>query len=583
MINQELIKYIEFHLKNGSSWEKIKSDLMAAGWPNDAIEENYSQIEKSKPTVQEIKPLELVAEEKPVQQNLADSFREPIDDTLENLSANELKPNEPVTEWPGVKENIQPSVTELKPANFEQPKPITPIEPVRVAEPPVEKIVKPQKSFKGLIVGIISILLVVLAGGGAFAYYQYFYPQQLIASAIQDLLKTSPDKYFETSVLLTGDLSSKENMFTPHINNTAYNYGSLTFNAKVDIDTSDTNNLKATLSQNGEFTIKPSKDSTNSLSMSESFDGIENSNISYFKLNSVQGLENFGQQDSIIQFINQNLNQWFELSSDQTGGATSSEEIMKQRQEFLALFTKDDLSKIMQYKVLGSEKIENDDCFKYQVSFSKDALKNFLIKDQDLSSDEKVQISTNFDNNVWPVLQKSDFKVWVTKNNPYFRKYQIVYSDKFEDSFSLPLSEVSLNLQLIYKKLSAGAVTINVPQNIKSAVDLMASYDKISLQAQKISTSDNKIKSTSYVLQQIAKFYQEQNKTYLNFVAKGDGLKLIQEINQQGGRAAFIYITKDKYCITKELIANPGTYWCIDNSGYYDVSNNCTKKTYSCK
>lgn len=601
MINQELIKYIEFHLQNGSSWEKIKSDLMAAGWPNNAIEENYAQIAKPKAAeenksllVEEIKPLELVAEEKPVQQNPADNFRESIDDTSEKLSVNEPKPIEPATsftEWAGVKENIQAPVNEPAPINFEQTKPIAPIEATPVAQPPIERITQPQKSSKGLIIGIIFILLIALAGGGAFAYYQYIYPQQVVASAMQNILKLDSDKYFEISASLFGDFTAKESL---SINNEAYNYASLTINAKTDIDASDENNIKSNFSQSADIAIKQSKSSTTSLIASERLEGLETNNTLYFKLNNFQGLESAlpifrmeSMQNQIIQFVNQNvLNQWFILPLDQAGSNATPQEIIKQRQQIVSLLAanKNELSKAIQYKALGSEKIENDDCFKYQLVFNKDALKSLLVKVLGQQSEsEQASFSTYFDNTVWPFLQKTNFNVWATKNNPYFRKYQIIYLGGAQNEIGFAVSSLSANFQITYKKLSAGAVTINVPQNTKSAIDLLSSYETMILKSEQDLDNDEIIKSDTNKLQAFAEQYKNQNKTYWNFTAKGDGFTLVKDMNLAGGKTAFIYIAKDKYCITKELTLNPGTYWCIDNSGYAGVSNNCTQKTYSCK
>jgi DsbC/DsbD-like thiol-disulfide interchange protein len=133
--------------------------------------------------------------------------------------------------------------------------------------------------------------------------------------------------------------------------------------------------------------------------------------------------------------------------------------------------------------------------------------------------------------------------------------------------------------------MAAGSISVTTPENSKPIEDVVNSIFEQAFPGQSAITvmADAKIQLDADKLKLLAETYKSSNSTYLNFTAKDEGSALVKDMNSVGGKAAFIFIVKDKYCLTKELVGEKGTYWCIDNSGYAGVSTNCTKKTYSCK
>ncbi|HQG09307.1 MAG TPA: hypothetical protein PL093_00015 [Candidatus Pacearchaeota archaeon] len=73
MSNQELFQYIKLQLGNNTPWEKIKSDLLGVGWPEEIVEENYAEVLKEQASqmfTSIIKPNTESLTEKPVNQML---------------------------------------------------------------------------------------------------------------------------------------------------------------------------------------------------------------------------------------------------------------------------------------------------------------------------------------------------------------------------------------------------------------------------------------------------------------------------------------------------------------------------------
>ncbi|MFA5009119.1 MAG: hypothetical protein WC534_00875 [Candidatus Paceibacterota bacterium] len=616
MINQELINYINFHLKKGVFWETIKKDLLDAGWPDADLEENYQQILKEKISAsansnsvyrepiedQDLTPIEssvnLTNQHQPLEEKPVELFKE--ETTMADFPSNQEKYN-----YPEIQENNITPVENYAPEQLnQQERDLGPgmenfSEPFQAEDPNLVTPVsvgkeKPKKNIKVLIISLVLFFLIL--GGGAFAYYEYVFPQQTFLKALDNFSNNLDTRAMEASQSVSANFVLKPESKTSF----DFNNLSLSANLKEEFDFNSEQKLVANAS--GDINLYMQTKQGEAKKTSASFETRTDDNVIFFLVNSLIGIENvfefFGTESEMAvqtsQILRENIvNQWISapISSYQIETYAQIKKIYEEQKQKLDDFyqaNRADIIKMAKIKKIGSEKIEkdeNDDCFVYQVDFNKEETKKVLssyLSYFKINTNTGISTDSIFEDDVWPIIEKIKIKLWVTKNDPVFRKYSFAYEENFENDLSVDISSLSINFEGAYKKLNPNLITIYIPESTKTLEQAMETLMQIDY-GQSQSTKDVDTKTLLDQASVLANTYKAQNNTYIGFISKGGGADLINQMNNLGGRAAFVYTAKDKYCITKELPDTKESWWCVDSAGYKGLSNNCTKKTYSCE
>lgn len=613
MINQEIINYINFHLKKGVFWETIKKDLLDAGWPDADLEENYQQILKEKIAGSAVYREPIEEKDLAVEENLIEPIKQdqPLEsEPVELFNESEAKPDfSPIEKYnyPEVQEN------NLTPAQDYTTEPIdqeerdlggvieNPIEQPITEEPeqvsPISVGKNPKKNLTAIIISLILFLLIV--SGGAFAYYEYIFPQQLFLKALDNISDNLDTRAMELSQSFVGSVSLKEpyQAYEKNINN-----ASLELNLKTEIDFN--NDQKLVANAFGDLKVLAQEIQGGTIEAKASFEARTDDNIVFFLAKEIVGLEkafeffgeNSEQAAETSQLLIQNFsNQWISapISAYQLETYAEIKQSYEQAKQKLFDFYKAnraDIIKVAKIKKIGSEKIENDDCFVFEINFNKAEMKKVFLNfasyyaySPEIFESNLQFYEDNFENDVWPSLEKIEMKVWVTKNDPIFRKYSLAYEDNFENYPSSPFSSVFFTYDGTYKKLNSNSVIVYIPESTKTLEQAMESLMQIDYGQTQSSSKNSLTKALLDQASMLANIYKAENNTYIGFISKGGGAELINEMNSLGGRQAFVYTAKDKYCVIKELPETKDSWWCVDHTGYKGLSNNCTKNTYSCK
>lgn len=583
MANLELVQYINSQIEKNIPWEKIKGDLLRVGWTLEIVEESYQQSLKDKAPQESLaaKPAPAFLPEEPSPKMLSK------EESLIQAETSAIQP-----------EPLQQSASAEEPLKAEpiQQQPAQPAAPTAAFSNLAATLEKPKKKSWLVWIIVLVVLILGLAGGG-YAYYQYVYPQQIFYTAIEKGVKNfGNDKAGEITIALNGNIILKEGMPLATIGKTpVYKYASFQGDLKTNYDISNIDNAKGTLSISAQASFKPEVQSSESINVNGLSElRLENNNL-YLIIQELNAEDIFAEdvRPQVQALVQDFQGQWL-------GGVLSEEDIRNTLRAYNQILEenklklsknydkyKKDLKSAIQIKLLGSEKIENDDCFYYQIVLDKSGIKNLnkkILDDYAKENSMQSQYSEQrFENDIWPTLQTVDIKIWIAKKSSSLRKWSIAYNNNFEKYSDFSIASLSLNLSQAYKKLEPNTIAVAAPQSFKNFRDVYSNL----MQAWPLifKENDRSVQSNLEDLQIGAKNYYEANKTFVGFNTETSmsAPQIIKIINNFGGRAAFVYIAKDKYCITKELPDTKGVYWCIDNNGYAGVSNNCTKKTYSCQ
>jgi len=587
--------------------ETIKKDLLDAGWPDADLEENYQQILKEKISAsansnsvyrepiedQDLTPIEssvnLTNQSQPLEEKPVELFKE--ETAMADFPSNQEKYN-----YPEIQENNITPVENYAPEQLnQQERDLGPgmenfSEPFQAEDPNLVTPVsvgkeKPKKNIKVLIISLVLFFLIL--GGGAFAYYEYVFPQQTFLKALDNFSDNLETRAMELSQSVSANFVLKPESKTPF----DFNNLSLSANLKEKFDFNSEQKLVANASGDVNLYMQTKQGETKKTSAS--FETRTDDNVIFFLVNSLIGIENvyefFGMESEMAvqtsQILRENIvSQWISapISSVQLESYAEIKgqfEKIKQKFDDSYQANRADIIKMAKIKKIGSEKIENDDCFVYQVDFNKEETKKVFLS---YISFSEINTDSVFEEDIWPEIEKIKIKLWVTKNDPVFRKYSYIYEQNFENNSDVEFLSASFSLEGTYKKLNPNLITIYIPESTKTLEQALEALMQLDY-GQSQSTKDVDTKTLLNQASVLANTYKAQNNTYIGFVSKGGGADLINQMNNLGGRAAFVYTAKDKYCITKELPDTKDSWWCVDSAGYKGLSNNCTKKTYSCE
>lgn len=590
MINQELVKYIEVQLKRGLSWDEIKDILLSNGWTEDVIEENYKEVSKSIQPPEAIKPVEtptVIAQ--PIEpQNIA----KPVE-TMQ-MQEKEINPIQEAPQEYKISEPITPKETVINVMPKEEIKEEVKMENLMPAEPVGFEEPKPRNTKKlMMILGIAIGALVLIGGGAAFAYYQFVFPQKVFYDVISNAAANIDMIANQSTVSFKADAELKQEALDMLSLDPSYKFISLSLNNQASVDLSGETALKALWSGTIALNSKPDAQSQDSKQISLSAEIRTDNNVVYGAITDLQGLESLPLEKSLAdeyqQYFTTNIkNQWvkFDLPVDSQGQSYYSEykkEYNDQIQKNIENYNtfNPQIKKALKIKVMGSEKIEGDDCYHYQLTFDQQELWNLLKSVTQNSATEAISdtqwqtYQNDYNNIIWPSLQKANIELWATKKNSYIRKYQLTYNDNFANVSEVQISTISITSTGTVKKLTPGSVVVDVPQNTKDAMELLfSSYVN--------ANKDYVIKADMLTFMDGISQYYATNKSYSGFISRSTGKDIIAHMDALGGGSTIAYTSKAKYCLAKELLSGEGS-WCIDSTGFIGISSNCKKETYSCK
>jgi hypothetical protein len=557
MPNQELVNYISFQLNKKVPWEEVKDILLAKGWTDPVLEENYQEFLKNKLSSSEAPEIRPEPKEEPSEE------KKEIINPMFGFQNEAVEPVESIMEE-------RAFVGKEEPAKFNL------VLPEESADEPKQNIVNifepPKKQTKkspnwGLF--LIVFLILVAVGGGVFAYLTYFSstPEKIIEKAIANFSKVESGQYYGTLNL--------------QINSVGQN--------RI-FDFSVPDNSKIVSNFSGVFDRNDPADIKGSLLVDGSLETGGETNTANFEIgmagNSLYGLVNnvFLPQypDTQRNVISLMTSSWIKYDVPDNNGQKVSVSINEKIDNLFndAQFKKD-LAGALDIKLLAAEKIDGIDCYHAQINFEKDKTK-IIISDiltaQGQSSDPSFDEFYNnlFDN----ILSKSDTQIWIGKSDLLLRKLY------FKSSGNINGIDASVDLSLGIKNQNQKVTIKPLPQLTKNWNDIKSSFGMISQepgQAQPTVTDNNVlIEAQLNQLMGVAQAYKQSKATYVGFISGTEGKKIVGDITALGGNVAGVVTAKNMYCIATKLLDNKG-YWCIDSSGNALISNNCTRKTYSCK
>ncbi len=549
MINQELLKYISYCLKKETPWSITKKKLLEAGWIDEVLEENYQEYLKNKissivttPQAEEVKekPLELQKEETSPVFVFEEKKAEPIKSiNTEQQPTTEENPFE-----------FKPSLSELK-----QPKQ----DAIDSIELPKETVPK-NKGKLGLMLVIIAVL--ILIGGGVYAYINYFSntPEKIIDKVIKNLSKVKSGEYYGTLNLeaIEGEVGVISGIFPDNVSK-------VTANFKGFFDLNDLSDIKGSLLVDANIQMAIEAATAN-------FEIGMTGNSLYGLVNSVYLPQSAETQRNIMSLLTSN---WVKYDIPDIDGQKISSVINNKIYGFYnnEQFKKD-LASALSIKLIGVEKIDGIDCYHTQINFNKNETKIII---QDLMAAQGQNIDqVDFDNSYddfFETLNKADIQAWISKSDFLLSKFYIKLNVSMDNQPAI--MDLSFGIKNQNKQ-----VKFNVPEMTKDWNDIMGSLGT-ALQGLTAINSNSLIEAQLNQLMVVAQTFKQSKGTYTGFISSEDGQKIVNDISALGGDVAGVVTAKNMYCIATKLLDD--TYWCIDSAGNSLISNNCTKKTYSCK
>ncbi|MCK9393404.1 hypothetical protein M0Q03_01215, partial [bacterium] len=513
MITKELLDYITYQLDHGESWEGTRGDLSSSGWAINVLDEAYLQVmtkKKEAAMAQLPNPLVEVASES----------------GNTSVSPEQVK-------------NSNPEKTLIK-------SPLTPTES-GISVPGVRK--QEQPKGKGKLIGLISIIVVVLVliGGSAFAYFNYIYSDNVLARI-----------FVNSQNLESGEFSGKIKFeYTPSEKTKEE------ILAEIPIEV---NKMKGEFDLSGRYNFKNKENvkmdvivKANSKSENDASYGIDSEwkiidNAIYGKVNNLVAPQELDQYVASAKLIA--LSRWIKLYASGQDEESISVKLINARKEIQKNSNEinKNLIKAVSLQFQGFENNDNILCSKFKVVFDKQKTRELFIvlaKEKNLSEDEINETLVAYDKVYEDLIKNINANISVGVFDSLIHNASIVFTGPLEGGMS------TIDINVSSKK-----------ENSDIKVDDIADFTEIEKIFEDMSSAivaisqeiDDSIKSAMQQAKDIAESYKALKGTYINFDTSIDGEKIIKEnINSWGGNAVTIFTTKEKYCLSKDLINALGT------------------------
>jgi len=312
------------------------------------------------------------------------------------------------------------------------------------------------------IIAILSIIfLLLIIGGGVFAYFKYFKsPEMIIQKALFNYSKITSLEYTgKIDIKIDkGELSGMEEIFSDEREVGAL----ISFSGKSEIN--DINNLKGQFSFNIE---------TNALTKDKFAFGLEAillENFFYLKFSELPEL--------VIIDLSKLKNQWIKFDTktldDEFGGGNLEKKTEKDQD-----LTPEKIEKLQiafqQSKVieitdkLPNEKIEGMNTYHYGFRFNKEGLQDFLIKgnqiiqDKPLDEEEISELKEDVEK-----VEMSEGEIWIGKKDLLIYRFTLASKINKENDYDF---SGSTDLSISFKNFNQ-PVQIEAPQQTKTPEEI---------------------------------------------------------------------------------------------------------------
>ncbi|MFA5080756.1 MAG: hypothetical protein WC472_04030 [Candidatus Paceibacterota bacterium] len=549
MITKELLDYIAYQLDHGVSWEGVRRDLSSSGWAINVLDDAYSQI---------------IAKKKEASAAQVPSALIEVSPKVENLSANpeQSRINNPE------KDLVSNSATSNN--SFIKKNPLLSGEN-GISVPGIPK--QEESNKKGKFIGLIiaAIIILVLISGSAFAYFSYIYSDNVIQKIFTNS-QTIESGEFTGQIAF--EYSPSENVKQEISNSTDIPIGINTIKGELDIsgkyNFKDANNIKMDL------TVKVDSKTENDAKYELNSEWKVIDNNFYGKLNNLVVPQELDQYVSPTKSLI--LSKWIKLNNSNQEGENISTTLVNIRKEIQKNSNElnKNLAKAVNLQFQGFETYDNALCSKFKVVFDKQKTKDLLIslaKDNG-STDEEINANLkDYDKTYEEFIKSTNINITVGVFD------SLIHKASFEFIGSTEQGSGSLNINISSKKENTDVKV----ENVKESTDLEKIFGElVSATTALNQTIDDSIKTAMTEAKDIAETYKSLKDTYINFDTSINGEKLIKEnINSWGGNAVTIFTSKEKYCISKDLINAIGTSWCLDSSNFIG-NGTCDKTKIAC-
>jgi len=627
MITKELLDYIIYQLTHGQDWEKVKQDLLANGWTIDILNEAYETIRSDRPdlNLMSISQPEAIASVEKVEEGIFIGINPEDREKVSDISVDDV-----VFKEVGPQESANPAITDQIPADaltmssilieetepVNQPKDkylidtgavqengavepkkaiainVTKVDPgPRVVKEAVSKEVDPSKDAGAIInpqpgaqeqaigpkkkksspIGLIIFLVImlVLAGGSAFAYFNYFAPEKVAAKVMQNLRNINAADF---AGKLTVNLSLSEKAKEDALKNVSLMGGE-------DIEKILANPLNVGIEMEGRFDFKDETDKMldSSLTLSTvsdeknyaiSFGQKLYNNSFYLNIKDVS----IPEADKITPEVKEYFGKWIRVLKPVDGEKTISEMITSSDGG-----NNNSSAKGINFSLIGIENAEDTYCFKTRITFDKQLLKESMLeefKTQGVEEETIKEFNESYDEQFDQYLAKMDIVVWTGVMDSNLYKVNVSYSDvaEFGDLAVTMVLEIDNHNDII---------AIVPPDGHIEAEELLGMWLTLAVPEQTGSFDDNEIRSAMEQARVIAEKFKTDNGNYNGLEFSNDMNRVINEdINKWGGNAAVFANASEKYCLSKRLV-NESNSWCIDSSSFVGVGE-CNKGEAKC-
>lgn len=330
---------------------------------------------------------------------------------------------------------------------------------------------QPQNGMSKTLLAVILIVGVLIVGGGAFAYFNYFQsPEKIVQKMITKLTEIKSLEYsgeIKTEVN-AGDLLGGGNLLQPTqpvSNNKTSNF-SVNFNGVS--DTNDLNNPKGSFS----FNIN-----TDALGQENFTLGLEVRTIDKIVYIKLSNLPNLGFFD-----LTAVSNQWIKVDTEalkKQFGLEKIEEQLKEAQKKQEL-SPEQIEKlktaVQQHKVfkitesLAGEKIEGVDTYHYKFTIDKEEIKKLLTDISQITQDKTLTEKelADFDES-FKAIELSEGEIWIGKKD--FLPYKISLSSVIKETEKSKTSG-KVSFTLLFKNFNK-PVQIEIPAPVKTLEEIL--------------------------------------------------------------------------------------------------------------
>jgi len=545
MVTKELLDYINYQLDHGEVWSEIKKDLAASGWDISALDEAYSQIMSKKNEASNAQTPSPMIEVAPSAEAIAASPESAKIDAPEqrDLISNAKASNTPLF---GIKKE-----------------PVAVAGGISVPGLPKKDETKPKNKF--IVPVIIVAVLVLLIAGGVFAF-NYNFSSDAIAAKILSSYKNINSGEFSGNLSL--DVTPTEKMVQElGLPNTSQQKVEINLDGKFNYH--DESNAKA------DMNVKLASKSDNKDYQADLALKIID-NALFFKLNQLTVPSELEQNVAAVKTVG--LSKWVKADISKYAEKNISTLIKESREKNASPEVKELFSKALNFKFIGFENVDSTLCSKIKVSINKDKSRELLLEfakteNTSITQEEIDSFNKEYNDAFDQVAKNIDINIYVGVFD------SLVHKSSFSANIATDEMSGTISASFNSKKENTDIQIASAEESI----DFESFYQQIlSIQAASSQNRDNEIKSAMSQIQALAANYRALKQTFIGFNTSIDGEKIIKDsINSWGGNAAVVLTSKDKFCMSKDLIDSIGTYWCADSNTFFG-SGTCDKDKIAC-